>query len=123
MVNVVETIPEALREDAALALAHFNAGETQDFKVTGIIDPEDVEGDAQVKTLKLILCGGDRCEQHTFVVDRTAGTPTTEQIDSPAVPAGAVAELDPPPGPRANWVDQTLGNHAFTVILFYRGFW
>ena len=33
------------------------------------------------------------------------------------------AELDPPPGPRRSWLDRTLDQHAFTVVLFYRGFW
>jgi hypothetical protein len=43
-----------------------------------------------------------------------------------AAVAGAAerqAELDPPPGPRRGWLDRTLDRHAFTVVLFYRGFW
>ena len=33
------------------------------------------------------------------------------------------AELDPPPGPRLRWLDEKLAQHAFVVLLFYRGFW
>ena len=33
------------------------------------------------------------------------------------------AELDPPPGPRLRWLDEKLSQHAFVVLLFYRGFW
>ena len=32
-------------------------------------------------------------------------------------------ELDPPPGPRLRWLDEKLAQHAFVVLLFYRGFW
>ena len=45
--------------------------------------------------------------------------------DSALAPQGAKpqAELDPPPGPRLRWLDEKLSQHAFVVLLFYRGFW
>ncbi len=42
----------------------------------------------------------------------------------PASPAGQrLAELDPPPGARRGWLDRTLTQHAFAVLVFYRGYW
>ncbi len=39
MAIVVETIPEPLSEDAAAALANYNAGEAHEFKISETIDP------------------------------------------------------------------------------------
>lgn len=33
------------------------------------------------------------------------------------------AELDPRPGARAGWLEGVLAQHAFVVLVFYRGFW
>jgi hypothetical protein len=41
----------------------------------------------------------------------------TPEVGSPA------PLLDPPAGVRAGWLDQVPPKHAFTVLLFYRGFW
>lgn len=123
--QVSETIPYALSERVDAAVAFFNdsdlaAGDT--FSATGIIDADnalDQSGD-----LKLILCGGDRCEQHSFRVSGT-GTPwSIEFVNSqPATENKPQAELDPPPGARLPWLDATIAQHSFVVLLFYRGFW
>ena len=34
-----------------------------------------------------------------------------------------VSRLDPPPGARREWIDRVLAQHAFVVLVFYRGFW
>ena len=123
--QVSETIPAALSERVDAAVAFFNdsdlaAGET--FSATGIIDADtalDPSGD-----LKLILCGGDRCEQHSFRVSGTSSPWSIEFVNGqPAQEGKPQAELDPPPGARLPWLDAVIAQHAFVVLLFYRGFW
>ena len=82
--QVSETIPSALSERVDAAVAFFNesdlaAGDT--FSATGIIDADnalDQSGD-----LKLILCGGDRCEQHSFRVSGTGSPWSIEIVNGP----------------------------------------
>ena len=123
--QVSETIPAALSERVDAAVAFFNesdlaTGET--FSATGIIDAHNALDPSS--DLKLILCGGDRCEQHSFRVSGT-GSPWSVEIvnGQPAVEGKPQAELDPPPGARLPWLDAVIAQHAFVVLLFYRGFW
>jgi len=37
--------------------------------------------------------------------------------------ASMPGELDPQPGARRGWLEGVLGQHAFVVLVFYRGFW
>ena len=123
--QVSETIPSALSDRVDAAVAFFNdsdlaGGDT--FSATGIIDADrviDQSGD-----LKLILCGGDRCEQHTFRITGASSPWTIEIANNQSSSAGKPqAELDPPPGARLPWLDTVIAQHAFVVLLFYRGFW
>jgi hypothetical protein len=126
MTTVQETIPEALRSDVDAALAWFNGRETVAFDVTGILDPDVALEAAGARELRLVLCGGDRCEQRSFrVTARGDGYDVSLLEDAaPAVADGqAPAELDPPPGALRGWLDRTLGQHAFVVLVFYRGYW
>jgi len=123
MAKVSETIPEALLPRVDAALAWFNATENEQFKVTGILDAD--ESLSSSDELRLILCGGDRCEQRSF---RVSGGPDAWEIAfAESVDAGSSespqAELDPPPGPRRSWLDEKLLQHAFVVLVYYRGFW
>ena len=123
MPQVSETIPRELQPQVDATLAWFNASTDaagDEFKVTGILDPDDALGGSD--ELRLILCGGDRCEQRSFKV---SGTLEVEFADSILEQQGEKpqAELDPPPGVRSSWLDKTLSQHAFVVLLFYRGFW
>jgi hypothetical protein len=126
MPHVSETIPDPLQPRVQAAVAWFNASDEaaeDDFKVTGILDADDaLTGSGE---LRLILCGGDRCEQRSFRVSGTVDSWQVEFADSGLAPSGdrPQAELDPPPGVRADWLDRTLPQHAFVVLLFYRGFW
>jgi len=126
MPQVSETIPDALRPRVDAALAWFNAspdaGEDE-FEVTGILDADEALSGSN--ELRLILCGGDRCEQRSFRVGGTVDAWEVELADSAQAAQGAKpqAELDPPPGPRLRWLDEKLSQHAFVVLLFYRGFW
>ena len=123
--QVSETIPDALAPRVAAAVAWFNnspdaAGST--FNVTGIVDADNaLKGSDE---LKLILCGGDRCEQRSFRVAGVSPAFTIAASDNISAPQGKLqAELDPPPGVRLTWLDSVMAQHAFVVLLFYRGFW
>ena len=124
MANVQETIPEALRPEVDAALAWWNAREGVPFEVTGIVDPPEGRADG-ARDLQLILCGGDRCERREFRVAPSGSDFAVSIVDEePAVgEAGLAPELDPPPGARRSWLDQQLAQHAFIVLVFYRGFW
>ena len=126
MPQVSETIPDALKPRVDAALAWFNASADaaeDEFKVTGILDADEALSGSD--ELRLILCGGDRCEQRSFRVGGTVDAWEVEFTDSALAAQGAKpqAELDPPPGPRLRWLDEKLSQHAFVVLLFYRGFW
>ena len=126
MPQVRETIPEPLKPRVDAALSWFNASDEaagEAFKVTGILDPDKVLSESD--ELHLILCGGDRCEQRSFKVVGTSQDWKVAFAESmPAPQAGKPqAELDPPPGVRSGWLDKALSQHAFVVLLFYRGFW
>ncbi len=126
MRQVSETIPEELVPRVAAAVAWFNASPESDgetFKPTGIIDAEDaIQGSEK---LQLILCGGDRCEQHSFRVTAIADKWSVDFLfdDVHRHSDQVQAELDPPPGARLNWLDDKLAQHEFVLLLFYRGFW
>ncbi len=126
MPKVSENIPHALQPRVDAALAWFNASADaadEVFKVTGILDADNALAGSD--ELRLILCGGDRCEQRSFRVGGAAGAWHVEFADSALASSGdkPQAELDPPPGPRLQWLDEKLAQHAFVVLLFYRGFW
>ena len=123
--EVNEQIPEALSPRVEAAVAWFNdsadaAGDT--FKVTGILDADAaLQGSHE---LKLILCGGDRCEQRIFRVSGESPNFLVEQADPMPLASGKPqAELDPPPGAHLGWLDNVMAQHAFVLLLFYRGFW
>ena len=126
MTTVQETIPDQLQSDVDAALSWFNQRQDIAFEVTGILDPEDTLSQSGPRELKLVLCGGDRCEQRSFRASRN-----TEGVDVAFAEEVAVAdaqdapspELDPPPGARRGWLDRALSQHAFVVLVFYRGFW
>ena len=125
MPQVDEKIPLALQPRTDAAVAWFNRTDEAagtEFKVTGILDAQDVLSGSD--ELRLILCGGDRCEQQSFRVSGTEETYEVAFSKGFKLPDGKPqAELDPPPGPRRQWLDDKLSQHAFIVLLFYRGFW
>ena len=126
MPKVSETIPEELQPRVDAALAWFNASDDaagEEFKVTGILDVDDALSGSD--ELRLIMCGGDRCEQRSFRVAGETDAFDIESADSFLAPKGdkPQAELDPPPGVRVGWLDKTISQHPFVVLLFYRGFW
>ena len=126
MRQVSETIPEELAARVDAAVAWFNSAPESDgeaFKVTGILDADEALSGSD--ELQLILCGGDRCEQHSFRVTGTADTWSVAFAESASSQSNdrRQADLDPPPGARRYWLENTLLQQAFVVLLFYRGFW
>ena len=121
---VEESIPEALRPEVAASLAWFNGQEDVSFEVTAIVDPQEALASSGTRELRLILCGGDRCEQRFFrVAPDGDGYAVAFHEDEPAAFDAPVPELDPPPGARRGWLDGVIERHAFTVLVFYRGYW
>jgi hypothetical protein len=130
MTVVEEVIPDALQPEVEAALAWFNQRESVAFEVTGILDPQIALEASGSRELRLILCGGDRCEQKSFRVTKSdSGYEVAAADDDPASAIGGPSEgqveaqLDPPPGARREWIDRVLAQHAFVVLVFYRGFW
>ena len=126
MQDVSENIPGVLQPRVEAALSWFNASadaQGQNFQVTGIIDPD--EALAGSDELRLILCGGDRCEQRSFRVSGDIDSWAVEPLEKPAEEGDKkpIAKLDPPPGAHYSWIDRALSQHSFVVLLFYRGFW
>ena len=80
MPQVSVTIPDALapRVDAAVAWFNNSAESAGDiFKVTGILDADAALNGSD--ELRLIMCGGDRCEQRSF---RVSGSSDAWAIES-----------------------------------------
>ena len=126
MLQVSETIPDELESRVDAAVVWFNASPESgddEFAATGIIEAEATLAGSD--ELKLIMCGGDRCEQRSFRVSGTNDEWNIEFADNVVASEGErpPAELDPPPGVRSTWLEKTLSQHAFVVLLFYRGFW
>jgi hypothetical protein len=123
LTRVHETIPDALAPEVGAALRWFNQTQQVPFEVTGILDPEASLAAEGPRPLRLVLCGGDRCEQRSFQVSAENGGYEVSLLEEPAAEGDLPAELDPPPGPLRSWIDRALPRHRFTVLVFYRGFW
>jgi hypothetical protein len=100
MPNVSEDIPPELRPEVEAALAFINTERGGDFRVTGIVDPDDAlkcRSTAGGFDLSLVLCQGDLClKEQVRVVrdgeDILCSLPTATLNDDPP------AHLDPPAG-------------------------
>ncbi len=126
MTTVQETIPDGLRPDVEATLAWFNRREDVAFEVTGILDPEVALESSGTRKLRLVLCGGDRCEQRSFRVTANGDDYDIAFLDDelPESADGHIpVELDPPPGARRGGLDQALSQHALIVLVFDRGYW
>ncbi len=131
MPRVEESVPPDLVDEAEAARAWFARDRGAEFKLTGIVDPEQVrERDSETHTrqLQLILCGGrdgqDVCLRERFEVKPASeGFDVTLLEDSTPTVGSAAPLLDPPVGVRAGWLKQVLAQHSFVVLVFYRGFW
>ena len=80
MTTIRETIPEDLAPEVEAALAWFNRSQDIAFEVTGIVEPEAALSASGARKLRLILCGGDRCEQRSFRVTAESGRAVTWSV-------------------------------------------
>ena len=123
MATVSDTIPEELQPEVDAAIAWFNAQHADEFTVTGIVDAEQALTSQKSKELRLVLCGGDTCQQQSFNVASTDQGFDVSLAEKEIVHAEVQAELDPPPGARGEWLNSVINQHKFVVLVFYRGFW
>ncbi|MEM7412408.1 MAG: hypothetical protein AAF430_19420 [Myxococcota bacterium] len=135
MPRIEETIPPHLADAAEAARASFSRERGSEFKLTGILDPDTVPAsDDTVREFQLILCGEedgqDVCLRERFSISSAPAGFDVAHLDDPANLDDAAPEdgspaplLDPPAGVRSDWLEKTVPQHAFTVVLFYRGFW
>ncbi len=134
MPRVEEVIPDALAAEAEAARVWFVREQSTEFKLTGIVDPEDVrakDSATGARELQLILCGSrdgqDVCLRERFEVKPSSdGFDVThlEDVGAGSSQSGSPAPLfDPPLGVRAGWLAGVLEKHSFVVLVFYRGFW
>jgi hypothetical protein len=138
MTTVVESVPEELRPEVEAALAWLNAERGADYEVTGVVDPEatvaaraaDGSGEESYE-LGLVLCQEDRCLREQLVLRPIGSGFDVSLVVAPGL-AGAKgdtarlappATLDPRAGARRGWLAARLAEHAFVVLIFYRGFW
>jgi hypothetical protein len=123
MAKVSDTIPEGLQPEVDAAITWFNTQHTDAFEVTGIVDAEQSLASTGAKELRLVLCGGDTCQQQSFNVS-IAGQGFDVSLAVKEITHSEIqAELDPPPGARREWLDSVINKHKFVVLVFYRGFW
>jgi len=127
MATVDETIPPSLQPEVDAAISWFNTQQDVFFEVTGIVDADVAATSSEPLELRLVLCGGDICQQQTFRVSTSASGFDVTFSETASKDANAVAdlqaELDPPPGALRNWLDSIVNKHKFVVLVFYRGFW
>lgn len=123
MARVEETIPEALQDEVAAAVDWWNAHQDVAFDVTGIVDPDTAGATQGTRELRLVLCGGDRCEQRSFRVTGQGDGYAIDLLGEPESADAVQPELDPPPGALRGWLAAKLAQHDFVVLVFYRGFW
>lgn len=120
--RVVEEVPPALQPEVDAALAWLAAERGRAFSLTGLVDPEPAEQAAGAPhELTLIVCAGDLCVREQLRVRSGPGGFTFAAAD--AAREDPPATLDPQPGARSGWLDAVLAQHAFVVLVFYRGFW
>ena len=120
--QIVETIPRALEPEVAAALAWLNAEQGRHFKVSGVVDPElALRSAGAPHDLTLILCESDLCVREQLRVREAGGGFEIARVD--AAREDPPALLDPLPGVRSGWLAAELAQHAFVVLIFYRGFW
>ena len=89
MTTVRDTIPDHLQAEVDAAVAWWNADQDVAFDVTGIIDPTEGPASAEGRELRLVLCGGDRCEQRSFHVAGNAGDWAVALVEDTPPPTDA----------------------------------
>jgi hypothetical protein len=129
---VSETIPSEIVAEAEAARAWFSNEQGAEFKLTGILDPEVSIAScaAGPRELQLILCGTqdgqEVCLRERFQVEpagSNGGFDVTHVAENGLAVGSPAPLLDPPAGLRKRWLTDVMQEHAFVVLVFYRGFW
>lgn len=121
MPHVVQDIPLQLLPASEAALAWINQKRGAQFKLTGLVVPEqtlDTNADQPIE-LGLVLCEGDVCVREQIRIQTQGEGFQFSMIE--AEDTLIRPHLDPPLGIRRNWLDEQLAKHGFIVLLFYRG--
>ena len=74
MPSVVEEVPERLQPAADAALTRINAQQDAQFRITGLVDPEEALAKCAGEPLDLglVLCDGNRCVREQLRVSGPA---------------------------------------------------
>ncbi len=131
MPRVEESIPANLVDEAEAARAWFARDRGSEFKLTGIVDPEEVREpsrETQSRELQLILCGyrdgQDVCLRERFEVKPASDGFDVRLLEDSTPDVGSPAPLlDPAVGVRAVLLEDALALHSLVGLGFYRGFW
>ena len=101
--------------------------------MTGVVDPDTTlaarsaasQGSGSASyPLSLVLCEGDHCLREQLTLHPTdTGFTVSLATPEPGAPRPIPPRLDPPAGVRSSWLDTQLAQHAFVLLVFYRGFW
>ena len=120
---IVEEIPEALRAevDAAVAWLSARRGAAASRSAAWSIPSSPSARRREAHELTLILCDGDLCVRERVRVRPVAAGFEIASADAAA--RGSARRARPEAGVRAGWLDAALAQHAFVVLVFYRGFW
>ena len=116
-----DDIPIQLVPVAEAALTWVNDARATNYRLTGLVDVENVDNLAEPFELGLVLCDGELCmrEQVCVVPDGEAYRFDFAAEAAPDIPP----LLDPPVGVRKEWLNRQLENHEFVLLLYYRGLW
>ena len=129
--HIVQEIPENLLKEAEAARAWISKKEDIEFKVTGLVNSENLivkEVRTGTREIQLILCGNrnghDVCLRERFELTPSGDDFEVHHLDdTKPIPGSPAPLLDPPKGTRNGWIDSVLAKHEFIVLVFYRGFW
>ena len=116
-------IPQRLRAPVGAALEWLNAERAEACELTGLVDYEqalDASPDEMIE-LGMVLCDGNLCDREQVEITPADGGFRFNKIARKTREIPSL--LDPPLGIRSTWLDTVLGDHQFTVLLFYRGLW
>ena len=121
--QLIDEIPNALKELTVQALAWINHLEGTEFELTGVVDLDVALKAAPGETFEigLVLCDGEICAREQIRVVPQSDHFSFSRVNS--APLEIPALLDPPEGLRQSWLNEALAKYEFVVLLFYRGLW
>ena len=106
--QLIDEIPNALKEPAVQALAWINHLEGTEFELTGVVDVDVALEAAPGETFEigLVLCDGEICAREQIRVVPQSDHFSFSRVNS--APLEIPALLDPPEGLRQSWLNEAL---------------